>query len=139
MSPRSFLIWYVEVLFLIQKLRSNHYFVNTFQANQNANKNAFEFTEKELLTNVQKHVENKLENNSSTFIHPICLCLDTISNALHSFVSNKYVQKTYQTTGGAKFTPNCQQIDLLQHYLQKYCRSFQKFYFTPDNIVSAKL
>lgn len=52
-----------------------------------------EFTEKELLVNVQQRVENGL-NSRENHMHPYCLSLDSISIALTSFQINKILTKT---------------------------------------------
>lgn len=51
-----------------------------------------EFTENEFLVKMQMEMEFRLAHQQE-FIHPYALCLETLSNALHSLVALKAVQK----------------------------------------------
>lgn len=96
---------------------------------------SYAFTEKELFVNVQKYVEEKLlAAERHPFVHPLCLCLDTIGNALQSLAVNQYVNKEHSSNGnGAKYTANQNKISELKEYLSKCCEPLRKFYFNANN------
>lgn len=102
---------------------------------KSAAKSDYAFTEKELFVNVQKCVEEKLlAAQKHTLVHPLCLCLDTIGNALQSLAINQYVSKEYDSngTGTAKYTPNQRKITELHQYLLKCCEPLKKYHFIAD-------
>lgn len=114
-------------------MTQNIMFYSLFQFNNSSSKSTNTFTEKELAINVQKCVEGKLLNTAaSPFVHPLCLCLDTIANALQSLTSNLYVSKQYNVNG-AEYTPNRIKINELYEYLLKCCEPFRKFHFSTNN------
>lgn len=98
------------------------------------------FTEKELSVAVQKQVEIKLNENDK-LIHPYCLALDSIGNALYSLVLNKCVSK--QIITGEKrivqYTANANQLDKIFHQLQQYSSALKDFNGLSNYKIYAKL
>lgn len=98
------------------------------------------FCEKDLHTKVQAWVEHKIHNSMFQFIHPVCLSLDSISNALNSFVLNNYVIKNAaRANGKTQYSANRDNVENLQQYLAKYCNILGKFDFFSDYCLPAKL
>lgn len=98
------------------------------------------FTEKELYVAVQKQVEAQLNENSK-LIHPYCLALDSIGNALYSLVTNKCVSK--QIITGEKrivqYTVNANELDEILHELQQYSSVLKDFNGLSNYRTNAKL
>lgn len=89
---------------------------------------------------VQKQVEIRL-NESSQLVHPYCLALDSIGNALYSLVTNKCVTK--QIVTGEKrivqYTANADQLDEILHQLQQYSSVLKDFNGLSNYRINAKL
>lgn len=98
------------------------------------------FTEKELSVAVQKQVEAQLNENSK-LVHPYCLALDSIGNALYSLVTNKCVLK--QIITGEKrvvqYTANTNELDEILHQLQQYSSALKDFNGLSNYKINAKL
>lgn len=100
-SIAPFICCYLQASKTILKKYSNEYFV-----------------EKEYLVSVQENVENELLKKHD-YIHPYCLCLDSISLALSAFSTNGFVEKSKRNSENTY-----KAIDLTRTHdlLQKYCR-----------------
>lgn len=89
---------------------------------------------------VQKQVETRLNTNAA-LVHPFCLSLDTIGNALYSLVANKSVTK--QTITGEKlivqYTANPNELHQVLHHLQLYSSALTEFNGLSNYRISAKL
>lgn len=98
------------------------------------------FTEKQLFVAVQKQVEAQLNENGS-LVHPYCLALDSIGNALYSFVTNKCVSK-HIVTGEKRiiqYTANANELDEILHQLQQYASVLKNFNGLSNYRINAKL
>lgn len=87
------------------------------------------FTEKELYTKVQMFVENQLNTNAN-YVHPYCLSLDTIANAMHALVTNHCLVKqsafiNNKTVITFKSNPN--ELNEFGKHLQRYCVGLKQF------------
>lgn len=86
------------------------------------------------------HVESRLKANTA-YVHPYCLSLDTIGNALHSLVSNKYVEK--QVSNGNKpiiqYIAHLNELDQLERRLRRYCSALKSFNGLSNYMIHAKL
>lgn len=98
------------------------------------------FTDKDVFVQVQMHVEDRL-NGKSAFVHPYCLSLDSIGNALFSLVTNKCITK--QTITGGKppvqYTVELQELDKVLHQLRRYCSALTQLNGLSNYVISAKL
>ena len=98
------------------------------------------FTEKELSVAVQKQVEIELNENNK-LVHPYCLALDSIGNALYSLVTNNCVSK--KIISGEKrvvqYTAIAKQLDEILHQLQHYSSVLKDFNGLSNYKINAKL
>lgn len=98
------------------------------------------FTDKELFEKVQMHVEARLNANAA-FVHPYCLSLDSIGNALFSLVTNKCVTK--QTIAGGKpatrYTAHLNELDRISGHLRRYCSALKQFHGLSNYLMNSKL
>lgn len=89
---------------------------------------------------VQKQVEVQL-NENTTFVHPYCLSLDSIGNALYSLVTNKCVAKEIVT--GEKrvvqYTADAKKLGEILHKLQQYAAVLKDFNGLNNYRINAKL
>lgn len=86
------------------------------------------------------HVESRL-NNSMPFIHPYCLSLDSIGNALYSFVINNWVQKiaATKTEPIIRFLIIQTELDKVLHQLRQYASVLREFNGLSNYITLSKL
>lgn len=98
------------------------------------------FTEKELSVAVQKHVELQLNENSK-LVHPYCLALDSIGNALYSLVTNKCVSKEIVSSEKriVQYTVDADKLDEILHQLQQYSSVLKDFNGLSNYKINAKL
>lgn len=98
------------------------------------------FTDKQLFVAVQKQVEERL-NANATLVHPYCLSLDTIGNALNSLIANKCVVK--QTVTGLKptiqYIAEFNELQQIHHQLQLYASVLREFNGLSNYKANAKL
>lgn len=83
------------------------------------------FTNKDFFVKVQMHVELRL-NEKAAFVHPYCLSLDSITNALYSLVTNKYITKL-TVANVVQYTVNFDELDQLSRYFQRLCSVLRCF------------
>lgn len=86
------------------------------------------------------HVEARL-NGKTAFVHPYCLSLDSIGNALYSLVANKCITKQTITGGkpSVQYTVNLQELDTVLHNLRRYCSVLTHLNGLSNYVISAKL
>lgn len=99
------------------------------------------FTEKELYVKVQMHVENRL-NANAPFVHPYCLSLDSIANALHSLVANNSIVKqsvTKQNVTATEFNLIADIFNRMSRDLQKYCSHLTHFNGLGNYLLQSKI
>ncbi|XP_031637359.1 dihydroxyacetone phosphate acyltransferase [Contarinia nasturtii] len=83
------------------------------------------FKDKDLFVRAQMYVEARLNGNAE-FVHPYCLSLDSISNALHSLVANNCVTKK-TITNAVQYTVNLDAINQLDDNLRRLCSILRHF------------
>lgn len=86
------------------------------------------------------HVEARLNSNAA-FVHPYCLSLDSIGNALYSLVTNKCITKQTTTNGrpSVQYTINLKELDEVSHHLRRYCSVLTHLNGLSNYAVNAKL
>lgn len=98
------------------------------------------FTEKQLFVAVQRHVEVQL-NENAPFVHPYCLSLDSIGNALYALVINQCCTK--QVAAGEKrivqYTANVEKLNEILNRLQRYASILKDFNGLSNYRINAKL
>lgn len=94
------------------------------------------FVEKEFLVSVQESVENDLLKKED-YIHPYCLCLDSISLALAAFSTNGCVERTKRNSENT-YRAVERNLTRARDLLQKYCRLLP-FNYLQDNNSQSKL
>lgn len=89
---------------------------------------------------VQESVEQRL-NSGLEFVHPYCLSLDSIGNALSSLVANKCITK--QTIAGdkviVKYTVVFNELNEIAQHLQNYGSVLKGYHALSNYVISAKL
>lgn len=84
-----------------------------------------EFSAKELLISVQKHVEKLLQQpgGSAAHVHPYCLALDNLNIAIYALIQGGYLVKA-RDTGLMRIAPASPDKCLRQLELQllEYCQ-----------------
>lgn len=118
-SIAPFICCYFQVAKIILETYSNEYFV-----------------EKEFLVSVQEKVENDLHKRQD-YIHPYCLCLDSISLALAAFSTNGCVEKTKRNSENT-YRADPENLTRTRDLLYKYCRLLP-FNYLQDNNSQSKL
>lgn len=86
------------------------------------------FTEKNLYETVQMNVEKRLDT-SAAYIHPYCLSLDSISNALNTLISMKCISKqviTSERTVVQYIAEINELLDVFRH-IKSYCSVLVQF------------
>lgn len=98
------------------------------------------FTDKDLYVAVQKHIEVRLNANAG-LVHPYCLSLDTIGNAMFSLVTNKCITK--QTVTGTKpivqYITNHNELSDVFNHLRRYSSVFREFNGLSNYKINARL
>lgn len=99
------------------------------------------FIEKELYVKVQAHVEQRLNGNAA-FVHPYCLSLDSIANALHSLVANGcLIKETVTNTNNriVQFSSIGNALDQMFYDLHKYCSGLKQFNGLANYLLQSKM
>lgn len=99
------------------------------------------FTEKELYTKVQMHVENRLNANAA-FVHPYCLSLDSIANAMHSLIANNCLTKIVTVLNDKtviSYNVNSSELDHLSSHLHRYCSVLRHFNGLANYLIVSKM
>lgn len=94
-----------------------------------------------MFVKVQMRVEARL-NASTSFVHPYCLSLDSIGNALYSLVANKCIIKQTITNDGkslVRYTVNSQELDGVSQHIRRYCSALTHLNGLSNCTISAKL
>lgn len=118
-SIAPFVCCYLQVAKTILKKYSGEYFV-----------------EKEFLVSVQENVENDLLKKQD-YIHPYCLCLDSISLALAAFSTSGCVEKSKRNSENT-YRAIDENLTRTRDLLEKYCRLLP-FNYLQDNNSQSKL
>lgn len=98
------------------------------------------FHEKELFQTVQKIVEERL-NAAAQFVHPYCLSLDSIGNALNSFVSLGCITRQFGSNGRAdtRYIVDSNSMKTLFEQFNDYCTILRQFNALSNYILLSKL
>lgn len=85
-------------------------------------------------------IENRL-NDMHRFVHPYCLSLDCIGNALQSFVSNGIIVKMQATKDKptVMYSTKIAEMEMLRVYLHRYCSIFNHFNVLSNYLCLAKM
>lgn len=99
-----------------------------------------EFREKELYQTVQSTVEKRL-NATVQYVHPFCLSLDSIGNALNAFISLGCIARRLGSNGraGTQYTIDRDKMKQLFEQLNGYCSVLRQFNALSNYLLLAKL
>lgn len=88
------------------------------------------------------HAEAQLNANAN-FMHPYLLSLDSIANALHSFVTNKYlIKKSALINNNTVFNYHVNSIDSVNelfNHLHDYCNNLRQFNGLANYLIFSKM
>lgn len=87
---------------------------------------------------VQMHVETRLNANTA-YVHPYCLSLDSIGNALYSLATNKCVTKQTLADNKPQYTAHLEELDQISRRLRRYCSVLRRFNGLGNYLINAKL